>query len=388
MSTTPPTNSPAPPQRLVSLDAFRGFTIVSMLWVNNMGTEEARLHQFGHAAWGEFPTFTDMIFPWFLFMMGCALPYARASRLNRGVSRREFFFGVLRRAFLLFVLGCIIDSSVSKRVVIGMDVLQLLGLSFLVASFIYELPRAARYTVAAVFLAAYWALLRFLPLPDAAAGTFTEQVNAIKIINTSLLAPWGLKGFLSIVPASALVIMGTWAGDLMRGDFTPTQRIQRLIVFGAIFTAIGLLWHLSIPMNKACWTPSYIVYMAGLACFMLALFYAVIDVAGWRKWAYVFVAFGLNPITAYFVSIMVRIHTVQEWAKLGADGKPLLNADGKPVTLWTSAINWFVEQFTALAGGNAQLGKVWGGWAFTLSYIAFWGLVMVWMHRRKIYWRV
>jgi predicted acyltransferase len=340
-----------------------------MLWVNNVPFEEARFRQFGHAKWGEFPTFTDMIFPWFLLIVGCAMPLSWASRRAKGTSLPQLWAHSLKRAAILFCLGCIIDSSISKRVVVGMGVLQLIGVSFLIASVACHLKSLWRGVLTGGMLVAYWALIRFFPVPGIGSGFFFENQNVIRYLNQEYLAPIHAAGILSGIPGAAEILIGTMLGDLLRRESPPREKMRLMAAWGAALALAGLLWHLDLPMSKHVWSSPYILFSAGIGVLVLAGFYWLIDIRGWQKWAHLFVVFGMNAITAYFLSIVVRIHTVQEWTIETAAGK---------ATLWQAAIDWCGTTF----------GTVGGSWLFTASYIFIWWLVLFWMHRRKLYWRI
>ncbi|MDK2971525.1 MAG: hypothetical protein PWP23_1280 [Candidatus Sumerlaeota bacterium] len=347
-----------------------------MLFVNNAGYDEAFPAQFRHAAWGDFVTFCDMIFPWFLFIMGVSLPFSAASfrKRNPEAGLGQYALKCARRAVLLVLMGVLIDCSIHKRIHVGMNVLQLIGLAFFVAAMLYETPRRVRFAVAAASLVLYWILIRFIPLPGLEAGSFDADANAIAWINNRL-RPYHLAGILSVFPASALVITGTWFGDRLRdSSIKPIAQTKTLFAVGSVLAVLGLLWHFDLEMSKAVWTPSYILFAGGLGAIVLGAFHGIIDVLGFRKWAFPFVVYGMNAITAYFISIMVRVHTVQEWTTkwVGSDGVE------QTVTLWKALLFFWTD----LAG------RFWGSWLFTSSYIAFWFLVLLWMYRRRIFWRV
>ena len=363
------TSAPRAP-RLVSLDAFRGFTIVGMLWVNNLGATSYAPKQFGHAPWGAFPTFCDMIFPWFLLIVGVALPFAKASRLARGTSRPAYYAGAFRRMAMLMLLGWLINSSGARRIVIGLDVLQLIGLAYLVAALLDDLPRPARAAIAAGFLLWHWVLLRFIPFPGIGAGSFEEGRNAIAHIN-SILKPYHLRGVFSTFPTAALVMIGAFVGDLLRDTSTGATRKTALVAaLGAAMIGVGLVWHLDLPMSKTVWTPGYILFAGGIGCVVLAAFYQVIDVWGLRRWAFPLVVLGMNAIAVYVMSILVRLHVLLEWNTT--------LTDGTDVNLWTGMLRWF----------EGNMGIPAGGMVFVALYIIAWWFVMFWMYRRQIFWRV
>jgi len=358
------------PKRLVSLDAFRGFTIIAMLMVNNPGYDSAFPDQFRHAPWGKMVTFCDMIFPWFLFIVGVAIPYSAASFHKKNPSLLNYFVKAFRRMLLLIFFGILIDCSISKRISVGMNVLQLIGLAYFCGAVIYELPKMWRLYIAGLFLVLHWAIIKFVPIPDVGAGFFEEEKNIIHYINQQL-SPFHLAGIISVIPTTALVLIGTYFGDLFRNENVKLlKKLQTLLLSGVILIIIGYLWHLNLPMSKHLWTSSYILFSAGTGCIVLGIFLFIIDFIGIQKWAFPFVIYGMNAITAYFFSIMVRVHTVQEWTTK--------TATGEPISLWKAMLNFW----TNIAGIN------FGSYLFTFSYIFFWWLVLLWMYKKKLFLRV
>lgn len=357
-------------QRLVSLDAFRGFTIIAMLVVNNPGHSAAYPHQFRHAAWGEMVTFCDMIFPWFLFMVGVAIPFSAASFHKRNPGMIPYLVKAARRMALLIFLGILIDCSIQKRIAIGMNVLQLIGIAYFLGALLYELPRRWRLGAAGALLVLYWALIRFVPIPGEGAGFFEPNRNIIQFINRHL-RPYYLAGIPSAIPTAALVLIGTFFGDRFRNPaLSSSDRMKGLLLGGLVLSLAGIVWHFDLPMNKIVWTSSYILFSAGLGCLVLCLFYFILDIRGYRRWAFPFIVYGMNAITAYFVSIMVRVHTVQEWYTV--------TADGEKITLWQAMLNFWTD----------TAGIYFGSYLFTGSYIFFWFLVLWWMYRKNLFLRV
>jgi predicted acyltransferase len=358
------------PKRLRSLDAFRGFTIVSMLMVNNPGYDAAFPRQFRHAGWGEMITFCDLIFPWFLFIVGVAIPFSAAAFHQRVPGFLPYLKKAFKRMVLLVFFGILIDSSLSKRIAVGMDVLQLIGLAYFCGALLYELPKPWRLPIAAGLLILHWAVIRFVPIPGVGAGFFEPERNIISYINQRL-GHYHLAGIMSVIPTTALVLIGTSIGDALRdANASPSKKLRLLIIAGGILVALGILWHLDLPFSKALWTASYILFGAGSGCVVLALFFYSIDMKGYQKWAFPFVVYGMNAITAYFFSIIVRVHTVQEWFTR--------TAAGEKITLWQALLNFW----THLAGMMV------GSWLFTFSYICFWFLVLLWMYKKRMFLRV
>ena len=370
-TTTPVKPTDGESKRLVSLDAFRGLTIFGMLLVNNIMLDEATPRHFRHAAWNEGLNFADLVFPWFIFIVGVAIPYAVASHRRKGLPLWKYDLKVLSRAVTLVLLGCLIDSSIYRRPIFDLNVLQLIGLAYLVAALLYELPVSRRIIIAAGFLLAHWAAIKFLPIPGVGQGVFTESRNFINHINQIYLQPVHLKGLISVVTTSALAMIGTLVGDILRAEPDNRRRkLTYLVIGGAALTLIGWVWGRDLPFNKPLWTSSYVVYSAGLGVLVLGVLYLVIDVARWRAWAFPLVIFGMNAIVAYVAPILVKVYIFRDWMWTMPDGSNL------PIGL--AIPHWFYGQF----------GRVPGGWAYAAAYIFFWWLVLLQMYRKKVFLRV
>jgi len=362
---------PPKPQRLVSLDAFRGFTIAGMLLVNNASMDTATPKPLMHAEWNQGITFADLVFPWFLFIVGIAIPFSKASQRQKGMSGLRYLFKALVRCITLVLLGCLIDSSLAKRPLFDLGVLQVIGLAYFLSTIIYELPAWLRYCIAGILLYGHWFLLKHVGFPGGAAGVFLENLNIIKYINESYLQVWGLKGLVSVIPTTALVIIGTGIGDLLRRDGkTGAVKTLWISVIGISLCAVGWMLSHNIPFNKPTWTASYIIEAAGLGCLMLVAFYWVVDVRGMRILAVPLLVFGMNAIAAYVSPILVKVLILREWT--------LHMPDGSRLSLMDAALKYCTDSF----------GRISGGWVYTCGYIAVWWLVMLCLYRRKVFFKV
>lgn len=362
--------TPAPASgRLVSLDAFRGLTIAGMLLVNNMALGELTPESLTHADWSGGINFADLVFPWFLFIVGVSIPFAAASARRRGVSGWPLAGKVLSRAVTLVLLGWLLDSSVAHQPMIGLGVLQLIGCAYACGTLLALLPAVPRLVTAAALLLGHWAILALVHAPGVPAGTFEEGRNAITHLNETYLAAFGLKGLVSVIPTTAMVLIGTAAGDLFRSSLPQKRRVLVLTTAGLVLGAIGGLWSLSLPFNKPVWTGSYILFTAGCGLLTLAVFYLLVDGLGWRAPAFPFVVFGSNAIVAYVLPILVKIHILQEWT---------VSRAGKDVPLQAALLKWTASEF----------GRVNGGWVYTAGYILFWWLVLLVLYRKKLFLRV
>jgi predicted acyltransferase len=358
-------------RRLTSLDAFRGLAIVGMLLVNNVALDTATPRPLTHAPWNGGVYFADLVYPWFLLIVGVAVPFSAAAARTRGVPFWRYDLKILTRAVTLVLLGCLLDCSAIKRPMFELGVLQQIGLAYLVGAILCELSPLRRLLIAAVFLLGHWAVIRLVPIPGGRPGVFTESTNIIYYWNRVYLQPLSLRGLISLVPMSALVMIGTVVGDDLRREVrAPVWKGVRLLAAGLLLVGLGCLWNINLPYNKSVWTASYILYSAGTGTVILALFYLLIDVTGWRFWAFPLVVFGANAMVAYVLPILVKIDILQEWKWRMHDGALLPLQDALLQYCFVHA------------------GRIHGGWLYTLGYILFWWLVLLQMYLKRVFWRV
>ena len=362
---------PALARRLQSLDAFRGLTILGMLMVNNMALGAAMRGLFAHAPWNGSIHFADLVFPWFLLIVGVALPFSAAAFREKGGTLRRYLSKVFTRAVVLVLLGLLVDSSIIRTPFLGLGVLQIIGLAYFTAALAALLPLRYRLPLASLLLLGHWAAIRFIPLPGLAAGTFTEQQNLIAYLNQTYLASWHLSGLISLIPTTALVIIGTALGELLRhASLPPLRKWLALTVIGLLLMLGGWLWNLDLPFNKAVWTPSFIVFTGGLGAVVLGFFYLTIEIRGWRSWAFPLVVFGANAIMAYALPILAKTLILQVWTW------PM--PDGASLSLLEAYIKWLI----------ATAGRIPGGWLYTASYILCWWLILLYLYRKRLFLRV
>ncbi len=335
-----PAEEVRPSERLVSLDAFRGLTVFLMLLVNNIALDAATPSQLTHAPWKGGIRLADLVLPWFLFCVGVAIPFSAASARRKGLRPWQYDLRVVKRTVLLVLLGCLLDSSLVKRPIFDLGVLQSIGLAYLAAALLYDLTLSRRVLVAGILLAGYWAAIRYVPVPGVGAGVFDESNNLISYLNKTHLMPLGLDGLTSVVPTAALAILGSVIGDILRDEKRQfTKRMAAMLTAGVGLVAGGLLWGLSLQFSKDLWTPSFVLVTAGTGTIALALLYLVIDGARWRWWAYPLVVFGANAIVGYVLPILAKALILQVWqidpGGLGAEDAAavlpgLLRQPGRP----------------------------------------------------------
>lgn len=364
-------------RRLVSLDAFRGAVIAGMLIVNNVPWTSATPRQLMHAAWGQGVTFTDMILPWFVLAMGVAVPQSAATRGSVWLR----MWRIARRAVLLMALGVLIDSLEARQLALNIDVLQLIGLSYFVAASLGGLPVITRLAVAAGLLGGYAGLLALVPVPGAAPGVLSESRNIVRYLNDAYLTRYHVAGLLSVVPASALALIGGAAGEVLRRGVLWGVPDARRALHPALAAAVvglgglalaggGWMWGAVLPLSKPLWTPSYALLAGGFGLALLAAFYALADVAGWRPVAAPLAVLGVNAIVAYVVPVLFKLLVLEAWQARTAAGA-------------------FVSLESAIiASLVARVGTVPALWLYTGAYVAVWWLVLVPLYRARIFVRV
>lgn len=295
--------SPMKQERLVSLDTFRGATIAGMILVNNPGTWKAIYWPLDHAPWHGW-TPTDLIFPFFLFMVGLSLHF----------SRKNTFAQALRRGAILFALGLFLNAfpffnPLTLRIP---GVLQRIALCYLAAWTLFRFTGvAAQAVVVGLLLGGYWWLLTQVPVPGFGPANLEPGTNLAAYVDSQVylgrlyMKTWDPEGLLSTLPATATTLLGVLAGAWLRRRRDPRVRAAGLVGAGIIFMSAGVAWGESFPINKNLWTSSYVLLTGGLASALFGLCYLLADVWGYRRWTDVFVVYGGNAILLYVAAALV-----------------------------------------------------------------------------------
>lgn len=305
-------------KRLISLDVLRGITIAAMILVNDPGSWEFVYAPLRHAPWNGC-TPTDLVFPFFLFMVGIAITLALGKRMSSSTDKKGLILKILRRSLILFLLGIFLNGfpyyDFSTIRIPG--VLQRIALVYLFCSLIFiNTNWVGQFRWAVGLLVGYWFLMNYVPVPGIGDPNLEPATNLGAWLDNLLLGGhlwgsskvWDPEGLLSTLPAICTGLSGILVGHLIRSDQTNTRKVVWLFVGGAICIFAGMLWNLSFPINKALWTSSYVLYTTGIAMQCLALCYWFIDVLGYKKWTAPWVVFGSNAISAYVISgILARI---------------------------------------------------------------------------------
>ena len=366
--------------RLVSLDVFRGITIAGMVLVNNPGTWEHIYWPLEHAEWHGW-TPTDLVFPFFLFIVGVAITLAFGSRVESGRSARDLYLKVIKRTLIIFAIGLFLNAfpyfGLSELRIPG--VLQRIAVCYFFASIIF-LNTKIRTQVAITIglLLIYWLIVKLIPAPGFAAGDLTKEGSLPSFIDRVVFGKhvWAQakvydpEGVLSTIPALATTLIGVLTGHWLRSRKTAYEKVAGLFVAGAICIAVGWAWNSFFPINKALWTSSYVLFTGGLALQFLALCYWVIDINGYRRWAKPFEIFGVNAIALYVgAGLMAELLGVIK----------VTGADGSKVSLGS----WIYENLFASWASpvNASL-------AFAIAFVLVWLGLMWILYRRKIFIKV
>ncbi|MGC8971518.1 MAG: acyltransferase family protein [bacterium] len=352
--------------RSVPLDTFRGITILLMLLVNNVAIDIITPYYLKHAPWGKGVTIADLVMPWFLMIVGIAIPFSLSSSKRRGIPLWKYNLRALNRTIKLFLIGCFLTSSIYKQPYFGMEVLQLIGLTYFVGVIFCPLYIPYRALIATIFLILHWAMIKFIPIPGIGVGIFTEEKNIIKYIDTAYLQRLHLNGIISVIPTSGLVIIGSIIGNILMREGTK-KNTYILFATGALLTLSGWVWNLDIPFNKPYWTSSYILYTAGLGTILLGIIYLLVEVIKWKKWTFPFVVLGRNAILAYILPILFKVYVLDGWRWRMPNGSIL--------SVKEAILHLLISKF----------GITVGGWSYTILYILVWWLFFLYLYLRKIF---
>jgi len=316
----------ATPTRLFSLDALRGF---DMFWI--MGAEEifhglahatnspfwkAISLQFTHPDWNGFHVY-DLIFPLFLFMAGVSTPFSVGRELEKGKSREQLLLRVIKRAFILVLLGLVVNNGLNILPIAEIrfpSVLGRIGIAYMFANIIYLYAKDwAQIFWFFFFIVGYYLLLKFTSAPGFHPGDLTPQGNFASYVDRTIL-PGRLyvpfpnttismhdpEGLFSTIPAISTGLLGIFAGKLLKTkELSPNLKALRLALAGIVFLIIAQIWNLDFPINKNLWSSSFVMHVGGLSLLLMSFFYYIIDVLGYKKWAFFFKVVGMNSILIY-----------------------------------------------------------------------------------------
>lgn len=420
-------------ERLTSLDVFRGFTILLMTIVNNPGSWSSIYPPLEHAEWhGCTPT--DLVFPFFVFIMGTAIPFAMPVKYFDGA----VFNKILVRSLRIFCLGLFL-SVFSRIHLFGLEGIPLLGVRLVIAFavayallgnfsikvktilavgiFIILLSLAfsglehfedtripgvlqriaivyffasilylktnlkTQLGVVASILVIYYLLMAFVPVPGFGPANFDKGTNLAAWLDNLVLnghlwsvsKTWDPEGILSTLPAIGTGILGMYIGQLLNLQTNRTEILKKTAVTGVILSIGGLLWNIIFPINKSLWTSSYVLYTAGIATLCLSLLYYIIDIQGYKKWAKLFLIWGVNPMIVFFFSgIIPRV--------LGSIQVQNPETGGEEISVLTLIYKHGIAPCFENPL-NASL-------AYALLYAVFWSVILWIFYKKKMIFKV
>jgi len=263
-----------------------------------------------HVEWKGFRPW-DLIMPLFLFVVGVVMPFSFNKRLARGDSKRQLYFHIVKRTLILFVLGMIAQGHLLaydlSKLRIYSNTLQAIAAGYLIAAIIMLNMRIVWQVVTtAALLLLFWALMMLVPVPGHKAGVLTSEGNLAIYLDKLILGRFqdgtSYTWILSSMTFGCTVMLGAMAGHLLRSEKRGRAKTLWLLAAAAACLVLGLIWDIWFPIIKHLWTSSFVLFSAGLCYLLLALFYLIIDVGGFKKWAFGFVVIGTNAIAVYMAT--------------------------------------------------------------------------------------
>jgi len=352
-------------ERLISLDVFRGLTILLMTIVNNPGDWGNVYPPLLHAEWHGC-TLTDLVFPFFIFIMGVAVPLAMPDKFYDGTTFNKIlvrslrmlclgiffnFFGKIQlfglegipllmgRLIITVAVGYALMGSFSSKIknilafsilfiylllaYSGIEayqdvrlpgVLQRIAIVYFVVSLLYlKTSQKTQIITGIVLLLGYWAIMTLIPVPGIGEANLDKGTNLASWLDSILLkghmyrgtVTWDPEGILSTIPSIVNGIIGLLIGQLLQTDMIKIQKAQRMGIIGTILIFFGLIWDIIFPINKSIWTSSYVLYTTGLATVVLTILYYIIDIANYKKGFKPFLVWGVNPMIVFFTSQII-----------------------------------------------------------------------------------
>lgn len=365
-----------PKDRLLSLDALRGFDMfwiigggglfIALANVTGWGWLEWWAEQQKHVKWEGF-RFEDLIFPLFMFISGVAIPFAILGKLKRGIPKKSLALKIVRRGLTLVLLGFVYNGffklQFSEPAFRFASVLGQIGLGYLFAGLIVLYTRNYLFRLIWLggILLGYAIVQNFIPVPDFGAGVLTPD-GCINGYIDRLLLPGRLhggvydpEGLLCIVSAAGITLMGALAGEILRSKlWSNYQKLLILAIAGVVGIILALILKPYYPIIKSAWTTTFNLLAGGISFLLLAFFYLIIDVWKFRRWAFFFQVIGLNSITIYLGSVMID----------------------------------FAHTSKFFLGGLSRISGDWGSVIFWIGVLAVKWLFLLYLYRRKIFLRV
>lgn len=375
-----------------------------MLLVNAPGNANGSFAQLRHSAWDGW-TMADLIFPFFLFIVGITTHLSLASRAERGDRDSALRRQILRRGAIIFAIGVLLnwfpfyqygaipdnaspdflDHIVARLMVVRfLGVLQRIALAYVAAALLsFRAPTKRVISIVVTILIGYWLVMTLIPVPgqgeigarllEQPARTLAAWVDQL----TLDFSEWGLgnhiwentlvfdpEGLLTTIPAIATTLIGVLAGRWLGSMRPAVARLKGLFIAGAALTIVGLIWNVAFPINKNLWTSSFVVFTAGVALLLLASIAWIVDVKRWTRWTQPFAVFGLNPITAYVGAELTAI-LFDSTIKTRVDGR-------------LRSLHEVVYEHLLAPWMDARLASL----AYSLLFVTLWYFLLLPLYRR------
>ena len=382
-ATTPttPTPSPAAPagaDRVISIDALRGFDMfwliggkylflsLAAVWYLPQPVPEWLTTTMEHTRWGGF-SFWDFIMPLFLFIVGAAMPFSFAKHLGQGAPRTAIYRRMAWRFAVLWVLGMVEQGNLLaldlSKLKLYSNVLQVIACGYVLSGLVLlHVPRRFHPWITAALLLGHWLAMVLIPVPGVGAGVLEANKNLASYIDHLVLGRFHLgtphTWILTIMPFTAMVMLGLHAGQILQSRQSERRKLLWLLAAGAGGLALGWIWSLWFPIIKHLFTGSLVLWAGGWCFLLLALFYGVIDVLRWRAWAFPLVVIGANSLLAYMVAGLFMKEMVGMGLVLFGGLRNLVEPYG-----WAGVVR-----------NAAAVGVLW-------SFLWF-------LYRKKVFWRV
>lgn len=420
-------------ERLISLDVFRGFTILLMTIVNNPGSWATVYPPLLHSDWNGC-TPTDLVFPFFIFIMGVAVAFAMPNKtfdsttFNRILVRsvRMFCLGVFFNFFgkiqlfglegIPLLIGRLVITAAVGYALMGSfnskiktylafsilaiylflaysgieayenvrlpGVLQRIGIIYFIISLLYlKTTQKTQLLVALALVLGYWGIMTLIPVPGIGISNLEKGTNLAAWIDSVVLKghmwevtnTWDPEGILSAIPAIATGIIGMFIGQLLNRTLPKLEIAKRMGIYGAVLVSLALVWNIVFPINKSLWTSSFVLYTAGLAILSLTVFYYIIDISSYKKWTKIFLFWGVNPMIVFFLSEIIP----QAFQMISLQNP----------TITTEQINLldYLYSFGVLPFFNNPMTA---SLVFALIYTGFWTILLWYFYKNKMIFKV
>ena len=420
-------------ERLISLDVFRGLTILLMTIVNNPGSWASVFPPLLHSDWNGC-TPTDLVFPFFIFIMGVAVPYAMPSKtfdqstLNKilvrslrmlclgiffnffskihlfgleGIplllvrlaitiavgyallgnfnSKTKLFLAVSILAIYLFLAYSGIENYQDVRLP---GVLQRIGIVYFIVSLLYlKTTQKTQILAALTILLCYWAIVTMIPVPGIGFANLEKGTNLAAWVDNTFLKnhlwsftkTWDPEGILSTIPAIATGIIGLLIGQLLNSASTKEKIAKKMAIIGVLLVIVALLWNIVFPINKALWTSSYVLFTSGLAILFLTLFYFLIDILNFKRGTKLFLIWGVNPMIVFFLSEIIP------------QGLEMIVIKNPKIATEQINIQYYFYRFCIAPSFNNPMNA---SLAFALVYAFFWTIILLVFYKKKLFFKV